>query len=50
MVSDDKRAELTKRGAGLTQKGVGPELPMPVLVIACNRVDYVKQTLDKLLE
>ena len=43
MVSDEK-------GAGLTKRGAGPELPMPVLVIACNRVDYVRQTLDKLLE
>ncbi len=42
MVSNEKGGVLTKRA--------GPDLPMPILVIACNRVDYLKQTLNKLLE
>ncbi len=37
-------------GEGRGRRRVGSDLPLVVLVIACNRVDYLKQTLDKLLE
>ena len=42
VVRDSEHKTLTKRE--------GPELPIVVLVIACNRVDYLRQTLDRLLE
>jgi len=38
------------RGAGIHARHTDPDEPIPVLVIACNRVDYVKQTLDNLLQ